>query len=156
MASRAVKTATTLRSRFGVVSPPIADALVYLVDRRIRVRLTDLPQGISGATYAEEPAGAVIWLDTDDSPTRKRFTLFHELGHLLLHPGTFYCARGAISHPMMEREANKFAAELLMPKPWIIADVRQGQLTIPQLSARYRVSWQAMRVRLKELGLSDG
>jgi Zn-dependent peptidase ImmA (M78 family) len=54
----------------------------------------------------------------------RRFTLAHELGHWFLHPGLTYHRALPMSggerldrrHPLVEREANLFAAELLMPR----------------------------------------
>jgi hypothetical protein len=58
---------------------------------------------------------------------RQRFTLGHELGHLLLpwHLGTIACAVdtsdlvGEYAHRRAESEANRFAAELLVPQNWL-------------------------------------
>jgi hypothetical protein len=58
---------------------------------------------------------------------RQRFTLGHELGHLLLpwHLGTILCAVdtsdlvGEYHHRRAESEANRFAAELLVPHGWL-------------------------------------
>ncbi len=51
---------------------------------------------------------AVILLGPSERPGRRRFTLAHELGHVLLEHDGDGDAR--------EREANAFAAELLMPR----------------------------------------
>lgn len=57
----------------------------------------------------------------------QRFTLAHEIGHLILHPGRIYHRdrplNGGESNaglPYVEREANAFAAELLMPERLIV------------------------------------
>lgn len=59
--------------------------------------------------------------------SRKRFTVAHELGHLLLpgHDNCGVCASGVIETWAQdvrekEREANAFAAELLMPSPLLL------------------------------------
>lgn len=59
--------------------------------------------------------------------TRKRFTLAHELGHIIIpwHDGMISCQidrEDFINDSLysdMEYEANNFAAELLMPTPWL-------------------------------------
>lgn len=69
----------------------------------------------------------IILVDAMQPKTRQRFSIAHELGHLFLHLGfddsTFWNSvkdedstrfRDGISFE--EREANQFAAELLMPK----------------------------------------
>jgi IrrE N-terminal-like domain len=64
--------------------------------------------------------------------TRRRFTLAHELGHFLIswHLGTIVChtdlreteddaTADLTVHRTIEREANGFASELLMPQSWL-------------------------------------
>jgi Zn-dependent peptidase ImmA (M78 family) len=50
-----------------------------------------------------------------------------------------------------EREANIFAAELLMPKIMLAREAHR--FTLEELTQHYLVSVQAMEIRLKELGL---
>jgi Zn-dependent peptidase ImmA (M78 family) len=63
-----------------------------------------------------------IYLKREMQPTRKRFTLAHELGHFLLHPqkekfrlDTYNYSLDS-EESMEESEANYFAASLLVPK----------------------------------------
>lgn len=57
--------------------------------------------------------------------TRRKFTLAHELGHIIIpwHTGTIVSHLGKIEaneeYRRMESEANQFAAELLLPSSWI-------------------------------------
>jgi hypothetical protein len=69
-----------------------------------------------------------ILINTKLHPVRQRFTLAHELGHILIpwHTGTIisHTAReisdeAKLEYREMEAEANKFAAELLLPTTWI-------------------------------------
>jgi len=57
---------------------------------------------------------------------RQRFTLAHEIGHVLIpwHMGTIFDitdidSSSAVSYWQMEAEANAFAIELLMPSYWV-------------------------------------
>lgn len=52
----------------------------------------------------------------------------------------------------LEREANIFAAELLMPK--IISMRETHKYTLQDLARRYQVSVQAIEIRLEELSLA--
>lgn len=59
--------------------------------------------------------------------SRKRFTAAHELGHVLIpwHQGAFFDDADDIGEQLwryaeMEREANAFASEILMPSAWIV------------------------------------
>lgn len=61
------------------------------------------------------------------APNRKRFTLAHELGHIIMpwHHGMISCHTDTedivdgTDYRIMENEANSFAAELLMPSNWL-------------------------------------
>lgn len=56
--------------------------------------------------------GKHVFINADTAYTRRRFTLAHEIGHYILgHQGA---ASGAD-----ERAANRFAARLLMPRPYL-------------------------------------
>jgi hypothetical protein len=72
-------------------------------------------------------AKPLILVESSDHPTRQRFTLAHELGHFLLpwHLGsTFACDTSRDKAELWqdnyyEPEANRFAAELLVPSAWL-------------------------------------
>lgn len=77
---------------------------------------------------------------------RKRLTLAHELGHLVLHNGL------ASEDP--EREANEFAAEFLMPAHVIKADLRPMTLGRSRdLKRACGVSMQGLLERAYSLGV---
>lgn len=97
---------------------------------------------------------------------RKRFTLAHEFGHhVLLHvnehgdrllrdtDGNF----NSNVNDSREREANQFAAELLMPKDTLhFAIGQKGYTTIDSLANLFGVSQAAMKWRLVNLGMING
>ena len=83
----------------------------------------------------------------DEPPARRRFTIAHEIGHHLLHSdgATVMCrpidvGQADDTNRAREREANRFAAELLMPEALLreYAD-REGADPIA-LSERFDVS----------------
>ncbi len=87
---------------------------------------------------------------------RQRFTLAHELGHFALkHHGESFRDPLNIFNSVMpkEREANRFAAELLMPGYLVNGLIHDAEMvTVDALADRFAVSKPAMRIRLKELG----
>jgi Zn-dependent peptidase ImmA (M78 family) len=104
------------------------------------------------------------------APTRRRFTIAHELGHFLLHrneelhvderfPIGFRSELSSKALDAAEIEANQFAAELLMPSTLLIDHVRSlssigdAETAVSQLAHLYEVSEQAMTIRLSALGL---
>jgi Zn-dependent peptidase ImmA (M78 family)/transcriptional regulator with XRE-family HTH domain len=91
----------------------------------------------------------VLTPDRADDVLRHRFTAAHELGHLLLHRNV---RTGTTAH---EREADAFAAELLMPAVAIAPLLpRRVQLhRLEELSQQWGVSTRALVFRSKELEL---
>jgi Zn-dependent peptidase ImmA (M78 family) len=100
---------------------------------------------------------------SNDTPTRRhRFTIAHELGHWICHakrgadPSESYCRARDLSPDAdraLEREANVFGAELLMPE----AAVRGAWAAFRDrdaLAARFGVSALAAQWRLYSFGLA--
>ena len=65
---------------------------------------------------------AVITVNANSIPTRKRYSLSHEIGHWHHHRGKIlYCGPGDIGNPAIpdalnpERQANDFASDLILP-----------------------------------------
>lgn len=91
----------------------------------------------------------VLTADRADDVYRSRFTAAHELGHLLLHrditPGDLE----------QEREADRFAAELLTPTEQIAPELsaRVRLTAMQQTSQRWGVSASSLVLRSRELGL---
>ncbi len=78
---------------------------------------------------------------------RVRFSLAHEIGHIVMHQ---------LPTDNMEREADQFAAELLMPSASIASDL--AEISLPRLAAlkpKWKVSMAALLKRSGDLGLID-
>jgi Zn-dependent peptidase ImmA (M78 family) len=113
--------------------------------------------GISGLLY---PAERRIVLNAADIPTRRRFTLAHELGHWVCQclEGTeqpvFCRAEEVTLDPQakaVEREANVFAAELLMPEEAVRAAWTGDRAAA---AAAFDVSGEAVQWRAYSFGLT--
>jgi Zn-dependent peptidase ImmA (M78 family) len=83
---------------------------------------------------------------------RQRFTFAHELGHMLLHPvGKMHRDKSYASPgDREEREADSFAAHLLMPL-WMLEPLVTAGYTIEQLCRLFNVSAGALRWQLETL-----
>lgn len=113
-------------------------------------------------------------------PKRKRFTTSHEFGHLVLHDMTndrmivdtdirvyqrvgeasssAYKQAGSTTTSREEKEANLFAAALLMPAPWLrdaVKEVDDDESLISMLAHRFEVSDQACFIRLQQLNIIE-
>ena len=104
------------------------------------------------------PAERQIWLNAAEPPARRRFTLAHELGHWMCQhlegrSVPVFCRAtevGVGEGRLLEREANVFAAELLMPEDEVRAAATGGEA-----AARFGVSGEAMAWRLYSFGLGE-
>lgn len=104
---------------------------------------------------------SVIGVNSNQAPVRQRFSAAHECGHFVLRhadDSVFDYTVSASSDgeppgydPQNEREANTFAAELLMPADRL--GVEAASTSLARLAKRYEVSQEAMSFRLLNLGL---
>ncbi|MDT3438262.1 ImmA/IrrE family metallo-endopeptidase [Pseudofrankia sp. BMG5.37] len=126
---------------------------------------------VSGLLLREEDAPAVIGVNSANARVRQRFTIAHEVGHLKLHEGkrlildrlvrvNFRDAVSSTATDRQEREANAFAAALLMPDEAVagsLSKLAQGRersdtAIVQNLARTFDVSRQAMEYRLMNLG----
>lgn len=99
----------------------------------------------------------VVALNGSEPWTRQRFSLAHELSHIVnhatkqwLHPADRFTS----GHDKGERLADYFAGVALMPKHLVKRYVGRGE-RLSQLARRFGVSSRAMGVRLNQLGLTE-
>lgn len=118
-----------------------------------------------------------IEVNAYDPPNRRRFTIAHELGHLVLMHTTGFpdlvipetiderridnreiqlAARQDHDgiRPVAEAEADRFAAALLMPSD-LVREMFSPHYNVKALARTFEVSEQAMDIRLKQLGLAN-
>lgn len=120
----------------------------------------DIAGKIIRENSGRSPAGYSIYLNSGDVPRRQRFTLAHELGHYVLHQDLI--GDGLIDSAMYrsklgdwyERQANRWAADTLMPAGLVRGLYRGGMRSLAELSNTLDVSEQAVRIRLSELHLA--
>jgi Zn-dependent peptidase ImmA (M78 family) len=146
--------------------PPV-NLVPILASLDVEVREIDLASDISGILY-RQPTRRVIVVNKKQSEVRRRFTIAHEVGHLILHKGqevhvdsgfriNLRDPRSATAENVEEIEANAFAANLLMPSTWLKDCLRSETVDwtdsaeLEDLADRYQVSPHAMLVRLTSL-----
>jgi Zn-dependent peptidase ImmA (M78 family) len=118
--------------------------------------IAHLNDGVSGQIIKDdnEADKYAIFVSDSDSKNRQRFTAAHELSHFLLHKDKI--GDGIVDSPLyrgklsnrIEVEANKLAADILMPYDKINTEIDKGIKTISKLAEYFGVSTQAMKVRL--------
>jgi hypothetical protein len=152
-----------------------------------RPELLEDASPLAGFLFANVSGGYIL-VNADDPLPRRRFTAAHELGHYLLHflprlqaahDLEMYLVQDdsgetvreeekpsgdkTLSLPEMERQANRFAAELLIPEAICrtTMDLYTACFRVPlrflehHLARDLLVSREAMRWRLRSLGLTS-
>lgn len=150
-----------------VNEPPVpVDRIAKSLGARILLR--SLGDGLSGFVV-RDGSRRVIGINTFHPTVRQRFTLAHEIGHMLLHDQdelhidhpTARLRNGVSSAGVdsAEMESNLFAAELLMPRAFLEKDLKDVDVVGPldddfvyALADKYQVSTQALLIRLASLG----
>ena len=115
-----------LFNEFGLPTLPI-DLTTLAKKLNIAVQYEDLDSDISGFLVIRNEK-SIIALNKKHSKNRQRFTFAHEIGHYRLHRNlgeeqlflqkklTYFKSEKYSKDANMEKEANQFAAHLLMPK----------------------------------------
>lgn len=162
-ADRARRAAELVREKIELGDEPIFDISGLLEDKiGIKVLWLEMAsEGFFGLSVAEDGSGPAIVVNSWDriSVERQIFTAAHELGHLLLHRDEF--DPDEIAEDLeAEREADVFAAYLLMPEPrfgteW--QEVRGLPLfdAVMKVKRIFRVSYRTVLHRLDERGVPD-
>ena len=173
------RTALELLRQAGALSAPVdLDKVVAALGAKVHHET--LEDEVSGVLIVKGGEKHVL-VNAAHHPNRQRFTIGHELGHLVLHDGQgdrliidkqirvyqrvgeatsgAYSAPGSITKPYEEREANMFAAALLMPAPLVQHAALEhdlgDELDITALAKTFGVSEQAMFIRLQQLGVVE-
>lgn len=119
-------------------------------------RIIEEPMPFDGGLYELPDGERIIKLNAESLPARKRFTLAHEIGHLLLgRPGL----RSPCGHDQaLETTCNQIASELLMPREEAVPFVKSLGKPSPEklraIASRFEVSLEAAARRVHgDLGL---
>lgn len=140
---------------FPVKVGELANALGLKVVRSVLApRISGLIQPSNDA-----PSGFEIRVNKYEVPERQRFTVAHEIAHYLLHRSDI--GSGVTDSIMYrseltsrkETEANRLAADLVMPEKAVRAELKRlgghrNEEVAEKLAILFRVSVPAMKVRL--------
>jgi Zn-dependent peptidase ImmA (M78 family)/transcriptional regulator with XRE-family HTH domain len=135
---------------------PTEGALADLVEKHFGadVAVLDIPPGFDGLSWQDDHAWLIV-AATSQTPTRQRFTIAHELGHLLARDDQKLHVDEDVSDSAdreSEVRANAFAAAFLMPYPALEPAVRSDELSnaaaFADLVMRLAVSPSALWYRL--------
>ena len=141
-----------IRAHWGLGLDPISNLVDLLEERGIKVLLMAL-SGIDGLTARvrreDRSIASVVVVNRGDWGERQRFTLAHELGHMVLDPA---------AKVDEEKAAHRFAGAFLMPAETLRAEIGRrrnsiGWCELFELKRIFGVSVQALTYRCKDLGI---
>ena len=146
--------ALNLRLYWRVGTNPIPNLVELLENRGIKILSIPLSDNIDGLTAKvsrnhRTATSSVIVINRNQWGERQRFTVAHELGHMVLETG---------SRVDEEKAAHRFAGAFLMPAEMLRAEVGKfrssmGWCELFELKRLFGVSVQALTYRCKELGI---
>lgn len=139
------------------------------------IRVEKLDGDVSGMLITSSKSSKkVILINKDNHENRRRFTVAHEIAHLIMHKGedeVFVDSRGSATLyfrskesvnqiPLAERQANEFASCILMPQKALLNYIKNNPIDINDdtsvkiMANRFGVSVQALSIRLARLKLT--
>ncbi len=160
MSDNRQKSITLLRSARILEAPvDVKKIASFLGFKVIEYPFPDKLKGV--VRIRENQSIKVIGVNDKHPEYLQRYTIAHELGHYLnghehlenefIDDDTRYYD----SHFQQEKDADRFAAELLMPKNFLEEDLKIIGLDIEKLKEKYNVSEQALWIRLTSLRLAE-
>lgn len=141
-----------IRDDWSIGNDPISNLSEFLEERGFKIIVEQLPESVAGVTcFVNTDKGwkmPVIVINNKITGERQRFTIAHELGHLLLEVKN--------EDINLEKACDKFASALLMPDRFLWAALGKSRSTISigelvSLKKFLGVSVQAIVYRCKDL-----
>jgi Zn-dependent peptidase ImmA (M78 family) len=160
--------ASSILTELNINSAPV-DIKAIAKKKGATIKPYEVDEKISGMLFIKDGNGIISYNPTE-SAVRQRFTIAHELGHLLLHKKTqdifvdkqfqvhFRNENSATGQDIQELEANAFAAAILMPKDLLLTEIKKhnfdlgDESAMKELAKLFNVSLQAMTFRMVNLG----
>jgi Predicted Zn peptidase len=142
-----------IRKSWNLGLDPISNSIELLEDNHIKVVLVKSEDSFDGMqTWLNKTVPVIVINESKlKSADRIRFTVLHELGHLLL-------PLGDLPEKQKEKFCNQFAAAVLIPKT-----IMQGEMGVSrkklylqelgELKKQYGISIQALMYRCKDLNI---
>ena len=152
--SEAETVAIRIREHWGLGTDPIPNLAELLEERGIKILSLPLEDKVDGLTAdvcrPDKKSLPVIMVNSKHWGERQRFTLAHELGHILM--------QSLDDKKDTEYSAHRFAGAFLMPAEALWAEIGMQRTSFSmgeliQLKKLFRVSLQALTYRFFDLGI---
>ena len=145
--------AYSLRNHWGLGLGPISNLVELVEDRGIKILsipLNDIDGLTAKVCRGDKSVASVIVVNKSNAGDRQRFTIAHELGHIILEV--------VASDIDNENAANRFAGAFLIPAETLRAEIGGSRTSVSlaelfRLKRIFGVSVQALTYRCRELGI---
>jgi len=140
------------------IDKPVINVFQIAEDEGLNVKFVKMPEKLKDVAGFFDDNSKSIFVNNEDPPNRQMFTVAHELGHYILaHEkgkyGVLYRRQMfSIEQAPAEKEANYFAANLLVPKKMLKYTMEKYDLTKKDneiLASLFGVSKEMMGYRIK-------
>ena len=109
------------RRRTGLDGAPISDIVDFIAVQDIWVAGVELPNETSGFSIRHRDIGYAVFVNSQYSRSRRRFSFAHEYAHVLLDRDKEVCVSSTCnSDTLVERRANAFSACFLLPEQGVV------------------------------------
>lgn len=143
------------RNHFGLGLGPISNMTLLLENNGIPVIFSNTSDKVHGFSFGTNTGRKFIVADNSSSGSRMRFSLAHELGHLILHKTLdvdFLSDKELFK--FVEKQADRFASAFLMPLGTFSSEFYSSKLdALQRMKKRWKVSIAAIGMRAKQLQL---
>jgi Zn-dependent peptidase ImmA (M78 family)/transcriptional regulator with XRE-family HTH domain len=150
---RVNQAANLLREKWSLGNGPIFNIVELLEDKNIKVVKLNVDKDFDGLqTFVNKIIPVVAYNERKaNTPDRIRFTLLHELAHLLLN-------LGECNERQKETLCHQFAGAMLLPEVTIKAELgnhrnKLSTLELGNIKKQYGISMQAIVMRAKVCGI---
>lgn len=143
--------ANKLRLHWKIPNGPILNFVSILEDNGLIVIYTTSFEKLDGMAVPDEENIPIIYLNKTAPPDRQRFTLAHELGHIVMHSNYIPMVNDDV-----EDEADRFASEFLMPTKEFKTTMMGRKMNVDDLAELkhyWQVSMASMLYKLSKLNL---
>lgn len=143
--------ARRIRMFLGLHRGPIENLIESLEKKGIIIlMLNGTPEKFFGVTMFTNKNQPIVFVNNELSNDAKRFTIGHELGHLVMHLEDLSFSE---DEKQLDKEANEFSAEFNMPSIECRTDLMNLKYTdLPNVKLYWKLSKSAILYRAKSMG----
>lgn len=142
------------RRFLGLKDEPVRNINTLLEENGIIIKEVNYDVDIfDGVSIVTDQGAYVIIVNNNFSNDHKRFTIAHELGHIIMHVNNNYLIP---EHRDKEKEANAFASQFLMPSQYVKNSLNGLKIQyLAELKKYWLTSMASIVRRAKDLGCID-